>query len=134
MRGKHGSGTKRNVKFDDEEEILYLHVCLPNDNYWHRISAAEAKSFRERLGSRRSVESRRVLEDESIPNTSTRRPTPGTSSNSKPLGQLGAGRASLLGNVEQSTTANTSGGGQNNREWPRREEGTYVTPKAKCEA
>ena len=62
MRFKHGTGTKRNIIFDDEEETLVIDVCLPGETYWHGVSNDQAKVFKEKVNKSRQDQSRRSLE------------------------------------------------------------------------
>ena len=62
MRVKHGPGTRRNIKFDDAEETMYVDVCLPEESYWHRIPHSEAAQYREKIMSERARASRISLE------------------------------------------------------------------------
>ena len=62
MRDRHGRGTRRNIKFDDDEENLYIDVCLPDQEYWHRITPEEAKRYRTEVESERASNSRKSLE------------------------------------------------------------------------
>ena len=34
MQIKHGRGTRRNFEYDDDEESIYLEICLPGEDYW----------------------------------------------------------------------------------------------------
>ena len=38
IRARHGLGTKRHVKFDDEEGALYMNIKLPGDETRSRVS------------------------------------------------------------------------------------------------
>ena len=62
MRQRHGKGTRRNKKFNDDDEVLYIDICLPGEDFWHRIPAEEAKRFRERVITEKAQNSRRSLE------------------------------------------------------------------------
>lgn len=62
MRERHGKGTRRNIKFDDDEETMYIDVCLPNEDYWHRVSIEEAKRHKSERDEERISSSRRSLE------------------------------------------------------------------------
>ena len=46
MRKRHSRGTRRNMRFDDDEETLCLDVCLPGDEHRHRVSHDEARRFK----------------------------------------------------------------------------------------
>ena len=67
MRDKHGRGTRRNIKFDDDEESLYLDVCLPGEEYWHRITPEAAKRYKDELELIKTSNSRKSLEGPSRP-------------------------------------------------------------------
>ena len=62
MRDRHGKGTRRNIKYDDDEENLYLDVCLPSQDYWHRVSPDEAKRYKTQVETERTHQTRRSLE------------------------------------------------------------------------
>ena len=79
MRLKHGRGTRRNIKFDDEEETLYIDACLPDTDYWHRINPSEAKEFKTEVMGKRAADSRILLE---LPFTQN-----GSNPNLEPLGR-----------------------------------------------
>ena len=49
MRSKHSKGTRRNIKFDDTEETMYIYIRLPNETFWHRISHQEAACYRDKI-------------------------------------------------------------------------------------
>ena len=92
MHLKHGPGTRRNVKFDDEEESLYLDVCLPGQEFWHKITPCEAKRYKDEIHGKRSTESRRLLETHDGPQNT----------NFQPLGQRLQGLAvSMRQHTEQ---------------------------------
>ena len=42
LRARHGPGTRRHVKFDDDARSLYLNVRLPNEETWCRVSTTLA--------------------------------------------------------------------------------------------
>ena len=46
MRLMHGPGTKRIIRFDDQERSLYIDVKLPGEEYWHKVDAEMAKDFK----------------------------------------------------------------------------------------
>ena len=62
MKKRHGGGTRRNFRFDDEEESIYLDVCLPEEDYWHRVHPSAARKFKSEVDSER-MESSRDLKD-----------------------------------------------------------------------
>ena len=39
LRARHGEGTRRHVKFDDDGRTLFLNVKLPGDTNWSKVSA-----------------------------------------------------------------------------------------------
>ena len=83
MRDRHGKGTRRNIKFDDDEESLYLDICLPDEEYWHRITPEVARRFKQQVEQERTSRSRKFLEC-SIrqgPSSGTIPPVPSTSRN-----------------------------------------------------
>lgn len=43
LRGRHGQGTRRHVKFDDGSWGLYLNVRLPSDDNWSKVSVQVAE-------------------------------------------------------------------------------------------
>ena len=43
LRARHGTGTKRHIKFDDYTASLYTNIKLPGDNSWTRITPRMAK-------------------------------------------------------------------------------------------
>ena len=43
LRARHGEGTRRHVKFDDDGRTLFLNVKLPGDTSWSRVSAEVAR-------------------------------------------------------------------------------------------
>ena len=62
MRERHGRGTKRNMRFDDDEETLVLDVCLPEDECWHRVTFDEARRYKLEVDQERMARTRRTLE------------------------------------------------------------------------
>ena len=54
LRARHGDGTRRHVKFDDENKSLFLNVKLPGDDSWSKVSPAVA---------RRGLRARQALTD-----------------------------------------------------------------------
>lgn len=62
MKERHGRGTKRNMKFDDNEETLVLDVCLPGCDVRHRVSVDEARRFKSEVDRERTESSRKCLE------------------------------------------------------------------------
>ena len=62
MRRRHGPGTKRNIKFQDDENTMYIDVCLPAGDHWHRIPHEEAKKYRDKIMAERAKEARLSLE------------------------------------------------------------------------
>ena len=87
MRQRHGKGTRRNIKFNDDDNTLYLDICLPGDDFWHRIPHVEARDYRQRIQAERSRKSRISLEGP------TREPT---NANRTPLGAGGSGLMSQM--------------------------------------
>ena len=79
LRSRHGQGTRRHVKFNDDDQSLFLNVKLPDDEHWSRVSVQMAK---------RSLASRPVLGDEDLerrldlggPHVDPRRPRSASSS------------------------------------------------------
>ena len=43
LRARHGTGTKRHIKFDDYTASLYTNIKLPGDNSWTKITPRMAK-------------------------------------------------------------------------------------------
>ena len=43
LRARHGTGTKRHIKFDDYTASLYTNIKLPGDNSWTNITPRMAK-------------------------------------------------------------------------------------------
>ena len=80
MRIRHGQGTRRNIKFNDDESTLYIDVCLPREEQWHRIPHQEAKNFRTKTMSERAKQSRLSLEGPMPVNAQDKNP------NKTPLG------------------------------------------------
>lgn len=62
MKMRHGPGTRRNVKFNDDDRSLYIDICLPKEEHWHRIPHAEAKRYREKVTTEKARRSRLSLE------------------------------------------------------------------------
>lgn len=81
LRRRHGKGTRRNYKFDDEEEFIYLDVCLPGQEYWHKVLPYAARNFKDEQGKERTKTSRQQLEGQLRPMD-----VPLTDSNRTPLG------------------------------------------------
>ena len=48
LRARHGSGTKRHIKFDDLEGALFMNIKLPGDEAWSRVTAETARLDMER--------------------------------------------------------------------------------------
>ena len=82
MRDRHGKGTRRNIKFDDEEEGLYIDVCLPQQDYWHRITPEEARKYKIKVDQERTSMSRKSLEGP----TNNNEPTHFIGQHRRPLG------------------------------------------------
>ena len=61
-RRRHGRGTRRNFKFDEEEESIYLDVCLPGETFWHKILPYNAKRLKDEVEGDRMKSSRVMLE------------------------------------------------------------------------
>ena len=57
LRGRHGKGTRRHVKFDDISLGLYLNVKLPGDPNWSRVSTEVA---------RRGLRARELITDSAL--------------------------------------------------------------------
>ena len=57
LRGRHGEGTRKHVKFDDATKSLYLNVKLPGDEEWCRVSLELA---------RRGIRARQQLTDNKV--------------------------------------------------------------------
>ena len=87
MQVKHGPGTRRNIKFNDAEETMYIDVCLPSESYWHRIPHSEASQYREKVMSERARVSRISLERGPTQRTATEVTRSVTDANRIPLGQ-----------------------------------------------
>ena len=59
LHGIHGSGFKRNIKFDDRERSLYMDVKLPKADEWFRVDHDLAiENRRERRGRTSAITSR----------------------------------------------------------------------------
>ena len=43
LRAQHGVGTKRHIKFDDEEASLFINIKLPVDEAWTKVTPATAR-------------------------------------------------------------------------------------------
>ena len=57
LRSRHGEGTRKHVKFEDNNRTLYLNVKLPGDETWSRVSLEVA---------RRGLRARQLLTDEQL--------------------------------------------------------------------
>ena len=64
MRRKHGKGTRTNFKFDDDNELIYLDVCRPGEDFWHKVAPGQARDFREKFERNRTRSSIASLESE----------------------------------------------------------------------
>lgn len=82
MRVKHGPGTRRNVKFDDTEETMYIDICLPEESFWHRIPHKEAAQYRVKI-----LEERARLSRKSLESGPSRQDRSALDANRVPLGQ-----------------------------------------------
>ena len=123
MRLKHGRGTRRNIKFDDEEEMLYIDVCLPDTDFWHRITPLEAKKFKSEVTDKRAATSRRLLE----------RPFRDENPNFEPLGrQRGSVQGVLRSRVEEGSPLSEQRPSASGRSWggDRNQSKPYVSPRA----
>lgn len=100
MRRRHGKGTRRNFKFDDEEESIYLDICLPGETFWHKIFPYTAKRLKDEMESDRIKSSRMTLEG----------PYSGTSSAGSSRGNFstGANAVPLSGSLEANVQAGPS--------------------------
>ena len=57
LRGRHGEGTRKHVKFNDATKSLYLKIKLPGDEEWSRVSLELA---------RRGIRARQQLTDSKL--------------------------------------------------------------------
>ena len=62
MRVRHGPGTRRNIKFNDDDQTPYIDVCLPDEDNWHKIQHEEAKDYREKRNKEKERDARMSLE------------------------------------------------------------------------
>ena len=46
LRSRFGEGFRRSIKFNDDEQVLYMDICLPRTEEWIRVSAGMAKEDR----------------------------------------------------------------------------------------
>ena len=74
MRKRHGLGTRRNVKFDDEDESIFLDICLPGEDAWHRVSPMMARKYRDQVDKERMEASKKKLEGPTNNNPILRNP------------------------------------------------------------
>ena len=65
LRARHRVGTKRHIKFDDDEASMFINIKLPGDESWTRVSPATARADQE---SSSREESARVLKRITGPN------------------------------------------------------------------
>ena len=73
LRGRHGEGTKRHVKFDDSFLTLYLNVKLPGELRWTRVSDDFARKSLKEWDKRSSSDMDRRLNNFSFNRSSTPR-------------------------------------------------------------
>jgi hypothetical protein len=60
-RKKHGTGTKRNIRFDDSSSSLYMDIKLPSEDQWMRVEPRMAREIMAEEDERRGKETRRKL-------------------------------------------------------------------------
>jgi hypothetical protein len=61
MRSKHGVGTKRSIKFDDELLKLYVDIKVPTNNAWIRVDTTTAKEILEENREQNREEVKKLL-------------------------------------------------------------------------
>ena len=63
LKGKFGDGFRRNMRFDDDIQGLYMDIFLPASKEWVRVSANMAKEERNVLNEFNETESRKKIQD-----------------------------------------------------------------------
>ena len=77
LRGRHGQGVKRNIKFDDGEMSLYMDLRLPGDNSWMRVDYEMAREELRFVKKQESQNTRnRIASVGSAPRDGDSTPTP----------------------------------------------------------
>ena len=68
MRRNHGPGTRRNIRFNDDDLSLYLDVKLPGDDHWHRVEQDMAEDFKRKCETVAKTRTKNALEIVSVNN------------------------------------------------------------------
>ena len=64
LRGRFGQGMKRSIKFNDDEQALYMDICLPNSGEeWIRVTARMAREDRGNNTTLDENEARRKIQE-----------------------------------------------------------------------
>ena len=63
LRGRFGEGFKRGLKFNDDEQTLFMDICLPGSNEWIRVTPAMAKEDRGSITIENENEARRKIQE-----------------------------------------------------------------------
>ena len=67
LKRSHGRGTKRNIRFDEENQSLIMHVRLPNkENEWLHVTPAMAKAEKEENKAEEEKNTRRKLKNTTV--------------------------------------------------------------------
>ena len=88
LRRTRGSGFKRNYRFCDDTETIYMDVRLPEEEEWLRITAEMAVSANTRRQSKSENDAARKLALSSPPPAQRISPGPSTGANSTVVGRL----------------------------------------------
>ena len=63
LRSRFGQGMKRSIKFNDDEQTLYMDICLPNSEEWIRVTVGMAKEDRGNNTTLNENEARRKIQE-----------------------------------------------------------------------
>lgn len=110
LRKRHGFGFKRNVKFDNDMESLFMDVNLPSSEEWRKVYPQAARLAKEEQSRADAEETKLAL-------------------SSMPPVLTGANRTPLLNLGRSDMTASRSPGGSNRRSRGSDSYDRYVSPQ-----
>ena len=108
LRARHGEGTKRHIKFDDNDASLFINIKLPGDETWSRVSLAMAKADLEQTTREESARLMKKLSASSGPGPRQRLAALGPTPGQRP--RMNGGGPPALTRDTESTTATTPQG------------------------
>ena len=67
LRARHGTGTKRHVKFDDVDGSLFMNIKLPGDEAWSKVTVETARLDMEKTARDESASVLRRIQSKPMP-------------------------------------------------------------------